>query len=385
MKTSFKIVVILVLCIFSSTKIMAQWKAITPELSYGSRTRVEALGCSDKNLYCLINKTKIGVYKDNDIVELGGENGSTFSEIGQCLVTANDMLYVLTYEKDEYGVSFWVIYQWQEGWKKLVGAKTISTKKLNIGEYTSCKMLLDRQDQLHLIVGSSNSSNTKFIFKNTNGLFTNIVDKGGIVLDRIDAINNNKIYFSSYTDAVAKVKTNQNLVNSSNLKDVLVISPNIYELIATEKYSPLLGNDSPLTYYQKNGDGAEKRYLDFVFDDASNVYMYGKGNTEFDMVYKFDSSTKTISTVGTDPEYFKGTSIKSIKVDKYGNIYVTCAATDTGKKTYLAKWNGKAWRTFGQVDADVPQLFINANQDVLIKAEAAMVNYLAVYKNETLK
>jgi hypothetical protein len=210
------------------------------------------------------------------------------------------------------------------------------------------------------------------------------MDKGGIALDRIDAINNNKIYFSSFTDAVTKVKTNQNLVNSSNLQEVLVVSPNIYELNANGKYGPLLGSDNPLTYYQKDGDGTEKRYLNFVFDNASNIYMYGKGNSDFDRVYKFDSTTKTISAVGTDATYFKGTSITSIKVDKYANIYVTCTAINTDKKTYLAKWNGKAWRTFGQVNADVTQMFVNANQDVLIKAEAEMVNYLAVYKNETL-
>lgn len=384
MKTSFKIAFILFLCIFSSTKIMAQWKAITPEIQYSSSTRVEALGCSAKNLYCLVNKTKIGIYKNNEIVELGGENGSTFSEIGQCLVTANDMLYVLTYEKDDYGDSFWAIYQWQEGWKKLVDAKTISTNKMNLGTNTICSILLDRTDQLHLVLSSYNSSNTKYVFKYANNQLVNLLDKGGIALDRIDAIHNNKIYFSSFTNAVTKVKTNQNLVNSSNLEDVLVIAPTIYELNATGKYGPLLGSNNPLTYYQKDGDGNEKRYLNFVFDDASNVYMYGKGNNAFDMVYKFDSSTKTISTVGTDPEYFKGMEIKSIKVDKYANIYVTCAPLTTRKKTYLVKWDGKAWRLFGQVDADVTQLFINANQDVLIKAEAEMVNYLAVYKNETL-
>lgn len=384
MKTSFKIAFILFLCIFSSTKITAQWKAITPEIQYSSSTRVEALGCSDKNLYCLINKTKIGIYKNNEIVELGGENGSTFSEIGQCLVTANDMLYVLTYEKDDYGDSFWAIYQWQEGWKKLVDAKTISTNKMNLGTNTICSILLDRTDQLHLVLSSYNSSNTKYVFKYANNQLVNLLDKGGIALDRIDAINNNKIYFSSFTNAVAKVKTNQNLVNSSNLEDVLVIAPTIYELNATGKYGPLLSSNNPLTYYQKDGDGTEKRYLNFVFDDASNIYMFGKGNNAFDIVYKFDSSTKTISTVGTDPEYFKGMDIKSIKVDKYANIYVTCAPLNTRKKTYLVKWDGKDWRLFGQVDADVTQLFINANQDVLIKAEAEWVNYLAVYKNETL-
>jgi hypothetical protein len=315
---------------------------------------------------------------------LGGENGSTFSEIGQCLVTANDMLYVLTYEKDDYGDSFWAIYQWQEGWKKLVDAKTISSKKINLGTNTICSIVLDRADQLHLILSSYNSSSTKYVFKYANNQLVNVMDKGGITLDRIDAIHNNKIYFSSFTNAVAKVKTNQNLVNSSNLEEVLVIAPTIYELNANGKYGPLLGSDNPLTYYQKDGDGNEKRYLNFVFDNASNIYMYGKGNNAFDMVYKFDSSTKTISAVGTDPAYFKGTSIKSIKVDKYGNIYVTCGPINTSKKTYLAKWDGKAWRTFGQVDADVTQLFINANQDVLIKAEAEWVNYLAVYKNETL-
>ena len=384
MKTSYKIVVILFLCTFFSTKMMAQWKAITPELQYSSSTRIEALGCSDKNLYSLVNKIKIGIYKDSKIVELGGENGSTFSEIGQCLVTANDMLYVLTYEKDDYGDSFWAIYQWQEGWKKLVDAKTISSKKINLGTNTICSIVLDRADQLHLVLSSYDSSSTKYIFKYANNELVNVMDKGGIALDRIDAIHNNKIYFSSATDAVAKVKTSQNLVNSNNLTDVLVVSPNIYELNANGKYGPLLGSDNPLTYYQKDGDGNEKRYLNFVFDNASNIYMYGKGNNVFDMVYKFDSSTKIISAVGTDPAYFKGTSIKSIKVDKYGNIYVTCGPINTSKKTYLAKWDGKAWRTFGQVDADVTQLFINANQDVLIKAEAEWVNYLAVYKNETL-
>lgn len=384
MKTSYKIVVILFLCTFFSTKMMAQWKAITPELQYSSSTRIEALGCSDKNLYSLVNKIKIGIYKDSKIVELGGENGSTFSEIGQCLVTANDMLYVLTYEKDDYGDSFWAIYQWQEGWKKLVDAKTITSKKINLGTNTICSIVLDRADQLHLVLSSYDSSSTKYIFKYANNELVNVMDKGGIALNRIDAIHNNKIYFSSATDAVAKVKTSQNLVNSSNLTDVLVVSPNIYELNANGKYGPLLGSDNPLTYYQKDGDGNEKRYLNFVFDNASNIYMYGKGNNAFDMVYKFDSSTKIISAVGTDPAYFKGTSIKSIKVDKYGNIYVTCGPINTSKKTYLAKWDGKAWRTFGQVDADVTQLFINANQDVLIKAEAEWVNYLAVYKNETL-
>jgi hypothetical protein len=384
MKNSLKVAFILFFCFFSGTKMMAQWKAITPEIQYSSGTRVEALGYSDKNVYCLINKTKIEIYKDNEIVELGGENGSTFSEIGQCLVSANDILYVLTYEKDEYGYSFWVIYQWQEGWKKLVDAKTLSTKKINLGTNTICSILLDRADQLHLVLSTYGSSDAKYIFKYANAQLVNVMDKGGITLDKIDAIHNNKIYFSKATDAVAKVKTSQNLVNSSNLTDVLAVSPNIYELNANGKYGPLLGSDNPLTYYQKNGDGNEKRYLNFVFDDASNIYMYGKGNTEFDMVYKYDSSTKTISAVGTDPAYFKGTSIKSIKVDKYGNIYVTCAATNTGRKTYLAKWDGKAWRTFGQADADVTQLFINGNQDVLIKAEAEWVNYLAVYKNETL-
>ena len=384
MKTSYKIVVILFLCTFFSTKMMAQWKAITPELQYSSSTRIEALGCSDKNLYSLVNKIKIGIYKDSKIVELGGENGSTFSEIGQCLVTANDILYVLTYEKDDYGDSFWAIYQWQEGWKKLVDAKTISTNKINLGTNTICSIVLDRTDQLHLVLSSYNSSSTKYVFKYANNQLVNVMDKGGIAIDRIDAINNNKIYFSSFTDAVTKVKTNQNLVNSSNLQEVLVVSPNIYELNANGKYGPLLGSDNPLTYYQKDGDGTEKRYLNFVFDNASNIYMYGKGNSDFDRVYKFDSTTKTISAVGTDATYFKGTSITSIKVDKYANIYVTCTAINTDKKTYLAKWNGKAWRTFGQVNADVPQMFINANQDVLIKAEAEMVNYLAVYKNETL-
>lgn len=385
MKNSFKFSTILFFCFFYGTEIMAQWKAITPEIEYSSRTRVEALGCSDKNMYCLINKTKIGVYKDNELVELGGENGSTFSEIGQCLVAANDVLYVLTYEKDEYGVSFWVIYQWQEGWKKLVGAKTISSKKLNLGEYTGCKMLLDRQDRLHLVVSTSTPSTTNYIFKFTNNQWVNVMDKGGIALDRIDAIQNDKIYFSNYTDAVTKVKTNQNLVNSSNLMDVLVITPNIFELNASGKYGPLLGSDNPLTYYQKDGDGTEKRYLNFAFDDASNIYMYGKGNSKAERVYKFDSTTKTIAALGTDDSYFEGMDIKSITVDKYANVYVTCGPVNTSKKTYLAKWDGKVWSSFGQVDGDIPQIFINANQDVLIKVEAAMVNYLAVYKNESLK